>query len=116
VAVETIYLLGEGGGIHKFDADKLDDRFLDRLARGDLKRVNADGSPYVESEKLTPKQLLQADARAIGLDDSGTVPEITARIDEKVAELLKRAAELDIDADKLSAVDLLAAVNAKLAE
>jgi len=69
-----------------------------------------------EVRELTPKQGLQADARAIGLDDSGTVQELTARIDEKVAELLKQAAELDIDADKLPAVELLAAVDAKLAE
>ncbi|WP_460407319.1 hypothetical protein, partial [Actinophytocola sediminis] len=35
---------------------------------------------FVE-ERITPKQLIQIDARAIGLDDSGTVAEITARID-----------------------------------
>lgn len=67
-------------------------------------------------EQLTPKQQLQADARALGLDDSGTVPEITARIDTKVAELLAQAKELEIDADELSPVELLAAVDAKLAE
>jgi hypothetical protein len=69
-----------------------------------------------EVKELTPKERLQADARELGVDDSGTVPEITARFDAKVAELIVQAKELEIDVDKLSAVDLLAAVDAKLAE
>jgi hypothetical protein len=64
----------------------------------------------------TPKERLQADARALDLDDSGTMPEIIARIDAKADELRKQAAELEIDADKLSAVELLAVVDAKLTE
>ncbi|GLW91783.1 hypothetical protein [Actinokineospora globicatena] len=64
----------------------------------------------------SPKELLQEDAVALRLDTSGTAAELTARIDAKAAELLAQAAELDIDADKLTAVELAAAVEAKLAE
>ncbi|HEU5475701.1 MAG TPA: hypothetical protein VFV67_34100 [Actinophytocola sp.] len=66
--------------------------------------------------KSTPKQALQADAAALGLETEGTVKELTERIDAKVAELRKQAAELGIDDDKLSAVELSAAIDAKLAE
>ena len=37
-------------------------------------------------DELTPKQKLQAEARRLGVDDSGTMAEIQARIDEKKAE------------------------------
>lgn len=37
-------------------------------------------------DSLTPKQKLQAEARELGLDDSGTSAEIQERIDEKKAE------------------------------
>jgi len=90
------------------------------------RRINVSGAEieavYVadqnwrEVRELTPKEQLQADARALGLDDSGTVAEITARFDAKVAELIVQAKELEIDVDNLSAVELLAAVDAKLAE
>lgn len=42
---------------------------------------------WCEVRELTPKQQLQADARGLGLDDSGTVPEIEARIAEHKANL-----------------------------
>ena len=70
----------------------------------------------VEAKPLTPKQRLQVDAEALGLSTDGTVDELTARIDAKVAELLAQAKELGIDGDTLSGPDLLAAVDAKLAE
>ena len=70
--------------------------------------------PNVE-KPLTPKERLQADAAALGLSTDGKSDEITARIDAHVAELLKQAAELEIDADKLTAVELAAAIDAKLA-
>jgi hypothetical protein len=44
---ETIYLLGEGGGIHAMDLP-LPEPIADRLAKGLLRRVNEDGTPYVE--------------------------------------------------------------------
>lgn len=69
-----------------------------------------------EEKPLTPKQQLQADAAALGLSTDGTVDEITARIDEHVVELREQAAELGIDDDKLTAVELSKAIEAKLAE
>jgi hypothetical protein len=69
-----------------------------------------------EQKPLTPKQKLQADAEALGLSVEGTADEITARIDEHAVELRKQAAELGIDDDKLTAVELSKAIEAKLAE
>lgn len=74
------------------------------------------GDAVQVQQQLTPKQRLQADAESLGLDTSGTKEELTERIDAKVAELREQAKELDIDDDKLSAVELQAAVDAKLAE
>ncbi|AVH57882.1 MULTISPECIES: hypothetical protein [Streptomyces] len=42
---ETIYVLGEGGGVHAMDVP-LPEPIQDRLTRGLLRRVNKDGSPY----------------------------------------------------------------------
>ncbi|MFE5628473.1 hypothetical protein [Streptomyces sp. NPDC056543] len=44
---ETIYVLGEGGGIHAMDLP-LSEPIADRLAKGQLRRVNEDGTPYDE--------------------------------------------------------------------
>ncbi|MET9954215.1 hypothetical protein ABZ135_22065 [Streptomyces sp. NPDC006339] len=44
---ETIYLLGEGGGVHAMDLP-LPEPIADRLTKGLLRRVNEDGTPYVE--------------------------------------------------------------------
>ncbi|MFR9796144.1 hypothetical protein ACL02U_09610 [Streptomyces sp. MS06] len=44
---ETIYLLGEGGGIHAMDLP-LPEPIQERLTKGMLRRVNKDGSPYTE--------------------------------------------------------------------
>ncbi|MBP2331232.1 hypothetical protein JOF56_011617 [Kibdelosporangium banguiense] len=115
---ETIHLRGEGGYVHAFDLP-LPDAIGDRVSRGEIVRVNKDGSPYVEApaeKPLTPKEKLQADAAALGLATDGTVADLTARIDTKVAELREQAKELDIDGDKLSAVELQAAIDAALAK
>jgi len=51
---DTVHILGEGGGIFQMDLP-LHEAIEDRLARGYLKRVNADGSPYREkSERVQP--------------------------------------------------------------
>lgn len=71
--------------------------------------------PSVE-KPLTPKQKLQADAEALGLSTEGKADEITARIDALVVELRRQAAELEIDDENLSAVELQKAIEAKLAE
>ncbi|MGM9380338.1 hypothetical protein [Streptomyces antibioticus] len=44
---ETIYLRGEGGGIHAMDLP-LPEPIEERLRKGMLQRINADGTPYVE--------------------------------------------------------------------
>ena len=44
---ETIHILGEGGGIHAMDLP-LPEPIADRLTKGLLRRVNEDGTPYVE--------------------------------------------------------------------
>uniref|UniRef100_A0AAU1ZZC6 Uncharacterized protein n=1 Tax=Streptomyces sp. NBC_00093 TaxID=2975649 RepID=A0AAU1ZZC6_9ACTN len=43
---ETIYIRGEGGGIHAMDLP-LHESLQDRLSRGLIQRVNADGSHYM---------------------------------------------------------------------
>lgn len=78
--------------------------------------ANPEWRLYVEPKPLTPKEQLQADAEALGLATDGKADEITARIDEHVVELRKQAAELGIDDDKLTAVELSKAIEAKLAE
>ncbi|MFF9197336.1 hypothetical protein ACF09L_19220 [Streptomyces sp. NPDC014779] len=42
---ETIYILGEGGGIHAMDLP-LPEPIADRLTKGLLRRVTEDGTPY----------------------------------------------------------------------
>jgi hypothetical protein len=44
---ETIYLRGEGGGIHEMDLP-LPESIEERLVKGMLQRVNEDGTPYTE--------------------------------------------------------------------
>ncbi|GGV13611.1 hypothetical protein [Streptomyces spectabilis] len=46
---ETIYLRGEGGGIHAMDLP-LHESIQQRLERGQLRRVNADGSPLAAEQ------------------------------------------------------------------
>lgn len=119
MSADTIHLRGEGGGVFAFDLP-LPDGVQCRVDRDELVRVNADGTTWVEpvepEKPLTPKEQLQADASALGLGADGTVAELTARIDEYVVELRKQAAELGIDDDKLTAVELSKAIEAKLAE
>lgn len=50
---ETIYLRGEGGGIHAMDLP-LPEPIEERVRKGMLQRVNEDGSPYVEPAAEEP--------------------------------------------------------------
>jgi hypothetical protein len=50
---DTIHIMGEEGVIFKMTPEMLTEPIADRLARGYLKRVNADGSPYVEKVERT---------------------------------------------------------------
>lgn len=49
---DTIHILGEGGAVFEL-ALPLHETITDRLASGHLRRVQADGSPYVESDLPT---------------------------------------------------------------
>jgi len=46
----TIHVLGEGGGIFELSLP-LHETIADRLARGHLRRVHPDGSPYDEQDR-----------------------------------------------------------------
>lgn len=46
---ETIWVRGEGGGIHAMDLP-LPESIADRLTSGQIRRVNEDGTPYVEQQ------------------------------------------------------------------
>ncbi len=116
---ETVHLRGEGGVVWPFDLP-LPEAIQSRWDNGQLLQVNEDGSAWSDVDEmlkpLTPKEALQRDAAALGLDTAGTIVDLTARIDAHVVELLKQATELGIDAENLSAVDLASAIEAKLAE
>lgn len=61
---ETIHVLGEGGSIIPMDLP-LPESIADRLTAGQLRRVNADGSPYREAgtaltEGRTPRPSISA--------------------------------------------------------
>jgi hypothetical protein len=62
---ETIYVRGEGGGIHAMDLP-LPEPIEERLRKGMLARVNEDGSPYTgddeESRPLVPESGQQTEA------------------------------------------------------
>lgn len=51
---DTVHILGEGGGIFELSLP-LSEPIQDRLTKGYLTRVNADGSPFVEkSARVAP--------------------------------------------------------------
>lgn len=113
---EAVHLRGEGGGVFRFELPLPVDiaKAYDRQA---LVRVNEDGSPYVEEAapaKLTPKEKLQLEGLELGVDISGTVPEITARVEKRRA-LLAQAAEVGVEATG-SDEEITARIDAKLAE
>lgn len=45
---EIIHVRGEGGAIFPMEPSRIPKEIAQRIAKGYLKRVNADGSPYVE--------------------------------------------------------------------
>lgn len=47
---QTVFILGEGGGIFELSLP-LHEAIADKLARGHLRRVQADGTPYEESAR-----------------------------------------------------------------
>ncbi|WP_018682184.1 hypothetical protein [Actinokineospora enzanensis] len=69
-----------------------------------------------KAPKGKTKGMWQADAEALGLDTSGTIPELVERINARIVELNEQAAELGVDPTGLTAVELAAAIEAKLGE
>lgn len=54
MTTKTVHILGEGGGVFEL-ALPLSEPIEDRLLKGYLKRVNADGTPYQETtERVIP--------------------------------------------------------------
>jgi len=52
---DLIHIIGEEGAIFHLPPEAVTEPIADRLAKGYLKRVNADGTPYVEaSERVQP--------------------------------------------------------------
>lgn len=68
---ETIHVRGEGGAVIAMDLP-LPESIAERLAKGQLKRVNADGSPYTEA----PDDTGQPPPARVGgsAQTAGTVP------------------------------------------
>jgi len=53
---KTIHILGEGGAIFALAPEAVTQFVEDRLLKGYLKRVNADGTPFKEkSDRVAPK-------------------------------------------------------------
>lgn len=63
---ETIYVRGEGGAIFAMDLP-LPEAIADRLAKGQIKRVNRDGSPYAGTDPVTTRAAEQGSALTEGL-------------------------------------------------
>lgn len=63
MAAETIYLRGEGGGIHELDLP-LPEGIAERYSKGLLTRVNADGSPYGDDAQAEVERPTKSDPKA----------------------------------------------------
>jgi hypothetical protein len=70
---ETIYVRGEGGGIFAMDLP-LPEAIAERLAKGQIKRVNRDGSPYSGAAPAPARAAEQGSALT-----EGSVPRPGAR-------------------------------------
>lgn len=46
----AVHILGEGGGVFKFDLP-LHETIAEKLAKGHIRRVQPDGTPYVEGDR-----------------------------------------------------------------
>jgi hypothetical protein len=52
---KTVHILGEGGAILSLTEEALTEPIRDRLRKGYLKYVNADGTPCKEKPRTAPK-------------------------------------------------------------
>lgn len=62
---ETVHILGEGGAVFTI-ALPLSEPIQDRLTKGYLKRVNADGTPFVEKTERTKPAPYASKAEWVG--------------------------------------------------
>lgn len=62
---ETVHILGEGGGIFELSLP-LSEPIQDRLTKGYLTRVNADGTPFVEKVTRTAPPPYASKAEWVG--------------------------------------------------
>lgn len=85
---EQVHVLGEGGVVSVMDLP-LPEAIQDRMTKGYLKRVNADGSPYVETDVVEP-----------------SAPSKTAPKDEWIGWAVKNGMSPD-DAEALTKADLI---------
>ncbi|PCN47005.1 hypothetical protein Csp2054_14275 [Curtobacterium sp. 'Ferrero'] len=85
---DTIHILGEGGGVFELSLP-LHETIADKLKKGIVRRVNADGSPFDEH------------ARPTGVEPADTRPTVRASKDDwvawSVAESERRGTPITID-------------------
>jgi hypothetical protein len=96
---ETIYLRGEGGGIHAMDLP-LPEAIQERLTKGMLQRVNEDGTPYVEEPPEPSEDTAKVPAPPL------TEPSKTANKPEWVGWAVVKGADPE-EADGMTKADLI---------
>jgi len=105
---ETIHVRGEGGAIFAMDLP-LPEGIQERVDRGLIQRVNADGSPYTGALPARP----QAPAQDVGTDDAETPaapadrPAQAAPKAEWIAYVVKRGLLSADDAANYTKADLI---------
>ncbi|WP_319054798.1 hypothetical protein [Streptomyces europaeiscabiei] len=99
---ETIYIRGEGGGIHAMDLP-LHESVQDRLSRGLIHRVNEDGSHYTGSEPAPA----DPGAPATPAEPTAGRPAVNAPKSEWIAHVVARGLMSADDAANLTKVDLI---------
>ncbi|MFE9765113.1 hypothetical protein ACFYPC_11360 [Streptomyces sp. NPDC005808] len=98
---ETIYIRGEGGGIHAMDLP-LHESVEQRLARGQLTRVNQDGSSYTDgTTEAGPSE--SSDPAA----DKSARPAVNASKSEWIAYVVGQGHLSAEDAANLTKADLI---------
>ncbi|MFJ8110431.1 hypothetical protein [Streptomyces sp. NPDC096132] len=101
---ETIYLRGEGGGIHAMDLP-LPEPIEERLRKGMLQRVNQDGSLYTESDEASDAGKVPTPGQQVpGLPL--TEPAKTANKPEWVGWAVVKGADPE-EADGMTKADLI---------
>jgi hypothetical protein len=96
---ETIYVRGEGGGIHAMDLP-LPEPIQERLTKGMLQRVNEDGTPYIEESPESSEDAGKVPAPPL------TEPSKTATKPEWVGWAVVKGATPE-EADGMTKADLI---------